>query len=170
MDVYEAIALRKSVRAFLDKPVEPEVLERILNAARIAPSARNDQEWRFVVVQDREARLRLVEAANGQQFVGEAPVVLACCGVSGGKNMRCGQDPLPIDVAIAIDHITLAAAAEGLGTCWIGSFYPEQVREILGIPEDIVIVELLPLGYPRDPSRVPKNRLSLEEIIRYDSW
>ena len=170
MDVYEAIALRKSVRAFLDRPVEQEKLERILEAARIAPSARNDQEWRFVVVREKDKRKRLVEAANSQQFVGEAPVVLVCCGVSGGKNMRCGQDPLPIDVAIAMDHITLAAAAEGLGTCWIGSFYPDKVREILGIPEAVVVVELLPLGYPRDPSRVVKSRLPLEEIVRYDSW
>jgi nitroreductase len=84
--------------------------------------------------------------------------------------MRCGQDPIPIDVAIAIDHMTLAAAAEGLGTCWIGSFYPEKVREILGIPEEIVIVELLPLGYPSDPGKVEKSRLSLDEIVKYEKW
>ena len=84
--------------------------------------------------------------------------------------MRCGQDPVPIDVAIAIDHMTLAAAAEGLGTCWVGSFYPEKVREILGIPDEIVIVELLPLGYPRDPGKAAKSRLSIDEIVKYDQW
>jgi len=84
--------------------------------------------------------------------------------------MRCGQDPVPIDVAIAIDHLTLAAVEEGLGTCWIGSFYPEKVRELCGIPEDIVIVELLALGYPKDFSPVKKNRLNLKEIVFYEKW
>jgi len=170
MDVYEAIELRKSVRAFLDKSVEKEKLDRVLEAGRAAPSARNAQEWRFLVVQDEEKRKQLVEAANGQQFVGEAPVVIVCCGVSQGRNMRCGHDPVLIDVAIAMDHMTLAAAAEGLGTCWVGSFYPEKVRKLLGIPEEIVIVELLPLGYPRDPGKTAKSRLSIDEIVKYDQW
>lgn len=170
MDVYEAVMVRKSVRSYLNKPVEKEKLGRILEAGRSAPSARNAQEWRFLVVQDEEKRRRLIDAANGQQFVGEAPIVIVCCGVQERGNMRCGQDPLPIDVAIAMDHMTLAAAAEGLGTCWIGSFYPEKVREILGIPEEIVIVELLPLGYPREPAKAAKNRLPLDEIVRYDQW
>jgi nitroreductase len=84
--------------------------------------------------------------------------------------MRCGQLSYPIDGAIAMDHLTLAAAAEGLGTCWIGSFDPAAVRDILGIPEDVEVVELMPLGYPRDPAPVEKNRLSLDEIVHYESW
>jgi nitroreductase len=84
--------------------------------------------------------------------------------------MRCGQACYPIDMAIAIDHLTLAAVAEGLGTCWIGSFDPDTVRQILGIPEEIVVVELLPLGYPKDPEPVAKSRLPLETIVRYEKW
>jgi nitroreductase len=170
MDVYEAIRRRKSVRSYLDKPVEGEKLQRVLEAARMAPSASNRQEWRFVVVTDPQKRSRLAEEAAGQRFVAEAPVVIAACAQTDGKIMRCGLACYPIDVAIAIDHLTLAAAAEGLGTCWIGSFDPEAVRRILSIPEEIVVVELLPLGYPEDPKRVGKSRLPLETIVRYESW
>ena len=170
MDVYEAIRTRKSVRSYRDKPVEKEKLVRILEAARLAPSASNRQEWRFVVVADVEKRRRLMEAAGGQEFVGEAPVVLVCCAETDGHRMRCGLECYPIDVAIAIDHITLAAVAEGLGTCWIGAFDQETVRSVLGIPPEIVVVELLPLGYPRDGSVAAKSRRALEEIVRWEAW
>jgi nitroreductase len=172
MDVYEAIRTRKSVRGFLDKAVEQDKLERLLNAARLAPSASNRQEWRLVVVTDREKRRRLAEEAAGQRFIAEAPVVIAACAETDGRLMRCGQACYPIDVAIAIDHLTLAAVAEGLGTCWIGSFDPAVVRRILGIPDQIVVVELLPLGYPRDPAPGPagKTRLPLQQIVHHEGW
>ncbi len=170
MDVYEAIETRKSVRAYLDREVEQDKLDRILRAARLAPSANNRQEWRFVVVTDRSTRERLAGEAAGQSFIAEAPVVIACCAETDGRLMRCGIQCFPIDVAIAIDHITLAAAAEGLGTCWIGSFDQDKVRGILSIPKDIVVVELLPLGYPRDPTAVQKNRLPLDTIVHRESW
>ena len=123
-----------------------------------------------MVVTEPQKRRRLGEEAAGQRFVAEAPVVIAACAQNDGKIMRCGQACYPIDVAIAIDHLTLAAAAEGLGTCWIGSFDPDVVRKILSIPEEIVVVELLPLGYPEDPSRAGKSRLPLETIVRRESW
>ena len=170
MDVYEAVSTRKSVRAFQDKDVPEETVLRLLEAARLAPSASNRQEWRFVVVTDAEKRRRLAEEAAGQRFIGEAPVVIAACAQTDGRIMRCGQACYPIDVAIAIDHLTLAAVAEGLGTCWIGSFDPEVVRRILAIPEEIEVVELLPLGYPRDPQGTTKSRLPMETIVRYESW
>ncbi len=170
MDVYEAIRTRKSVRAYLDKDVPQEVLLRILEAARLAPSAKNLQEWRFVVVRDPRTREKLARAARNQAFVAQAPVVLACCAETDGHVMTCGQACYPIDVAIAIDHITLCAVAEGLGTCWIGAFFEEKVKEILGIPPHIRVVELLPLGYPKDPSPVPKRRLPLEKIVRWERW
>jgi len=170
MEVIDAIRSRKSVRSYLDKAVEKEKLSRVLEAARMAPSASNRQEWRFVVVTDPEQRRRLAEEAAGQRFIAEAPVVTAACAQTDGRIMRCGQACYPIDVAIAVDHLTLAAVAEGLGTCWIGSFDPEAVRRILAIPKEIVVVELLPLGYPRDPQPVAKSRLPLETIVRYESW
>ncbi|HMA99767.1 MAG TPA: nitroreductase family protein, partial [Spirochaetota bacterium] len=125
MDIYQLITQRKSVRSYKEQPVPAAVLERVLEAGRMAPSAKNLQEWRFVVVQQAKQRGLLAEAANGQRFVGQAPVVIACCAVTDGHVMSCGQQCYPIDVAIAVDHLTLAAAAEGLGTCWIGAFQEE---------------------------------------------
>ena len=142
MDIYELAKTRKSVRAFEDKDVPEDVLMRILGAARMAPSAKNLQEWRFVIIRNAETRTKLIEAAKGQKFVGEAPVVIACCAETDGHVMSCGQLCYPIDVAIAIDHLTLAAVEEGLGTCWIGAFYEDMVRQILEIPKNIRVVEL----------------------------
>jgi nitroreductase len=170
MDVYETIKTRKSVRSYESREVADEVLTRILDAARIAPSANNSQEWRFVVVRNAETRRQIAEAACRQSFVGEAPVVLACCAKDNRHVMTCGQPSYPIDAAIAVDHITLCAAAEGLGTCWIGAFYEDEVKQILNIPPAIRVVALLPLGYPQDPKPVRKPRLSLERIVSYENW
>jgi len=170
MDLFEAIAARKSVREFRPDPVPDAVLERVLEAARRAPSARNGQEWRFVVARDPVARDRLGREAARQPFVALAPVVLACCAVTDNRVIRCGQLAYPIDVAIAMDHLTLAAVAEGLGTCWIGSFDEGMVRAILGIPDEVRVVQLMPLGYPVDASPVVKSRLDLREIVRYEMW
>ena len=170
MDVNEAIRTRKSVRSFLDAPVGEEVLTRVLEAARAAPSARNAQEWRFVAVRDLEARAKIAHDAARQPFIGTAPVLLACCAETDGRVMRCGQPAYPIDVAIAMDHLTLAAAAEGLGTCWIGSFDETMVKSILGIPPDIRVVQLMPLGWPSDPSPAAKSRLGLDTILHRERW
>jgi len=170
MDFYESVRRRYSVRAYRDRPVEQEKLDRILEAARLAPSARNFQECRFVVVRDKEKRSRLMEAAYGQRFVGEAPVVIACCSDTDKGVMKCGHARYTIDSGIAIEHLVLAAVAEGLGSCWIGSFQPEKVREVLDIPEHIEVVELLPIGYPAEGSKPVKGRKPMEEIVCYESW
>ncbi|KPL17365.1 MAG: nitroreductase [candidate division Zixibacteria bacterium SM23_81] len=169
MNVYEAIKTRRSIRSYEDRPVEEDKLHRILEAARLAPSASNLQEWRFVVVRDAHIRKKLMEAAKGQRFVGEASVVIACCAKTDQHVMTCGQMCYPIDVAIAIDHMTLAAVEEGLGTCWIGAFFADQVREILGIPENVPVVELLTLGYPASVPG-PSSRLPFDTIIKYERW
>jgi nitroreductase len=170
MEVYEAIRARHSVRSYQDRPVEPEKLTRVLEAARLAPSARNDQEWRFVVVTDRAKRQALATEASTQPFMAEAPVILAACAQTDGRVMRCGQQAYPIDVAIAVDHLTLAAASEGLGSCWIGAFNADRAREILGIPKKIQVVQLLLLGYPREGTVPEKKRLPLETIVHYEAW
>jgi nitroreductase len=170
MNVMEAIKTRKSVRAYSDRPVEDDKLNIILEAARLAPSANNLQEWRFVVVREKETRNKLVQDAGNQKFVGEAPIVIVACAETDGHVMKCGQLCYPIDVAIALDHMTLAAVELGLGTCWIGHFDEKKVKETLGIPEKIRIVELMPLGYPSDPSPIGKKRLPLKTIVRYEHW
>lgn len=158
------------MRAFSDQPVEHSKIEAVLEAARLAPSARNRQEWRLVVVTGEETRKQLMHAAGNQPFVGEAPVVIVCCAETAREKMTCGLESYPIDVAIAIDHMTLAAVELGLGTCWIGKFDPSAVREICGIPREIEVVELLPLGYPKDPQVTEKPRLALDEIVRWERW
>lgn len=170
MDVFEAIKKRRSIRGYLDKEIESDKLTQILEAAREAPSANNKQEARYIIVKDKETREKLCEAAKGQVFVKEAPVVIACCAKTDNHVMTCGQLCYPIDVAIAIDHMTLAAVSLGLGTCWIGAFYEDKVKEILNIPEDIKIVELLTIGYPKDYPSHPKNRLTLSEIAFNEKW
>ena len=164
MNVYEVIEVRRSVRSYQEKEVPEEVLTRILEAGRMAPSAGNRQPWKFVVVTDKETRKRLGEAANNQHFVGEAPVVIAAVGLNPEKIMSCGIPADPVDLAIAIDHMTLAAVEEGLGTCWIGAFSQEKVCEILQIPSSFKVIELLPLGYPADSPR-SRVRKPLEEIV-----
>ena len=169
MDIIEVIKERRSIRAYADRPVEREKIDRLLEAARLAPSASNRQEWRFVVVTDAEKRKALAEAANHQEFVAEAPLVIAACAEHDGHTMRCGQQSYPIDVAIAIDHMTLQAVAEGLGTCWIGAFYEDPVKKTLNIPDEIRVVELLTVGYPaHQPSA--RSRLPLEEIVHWEAW
>ncbi len=170
MDLYKAIETRKSVRAYQDKPVEKEKFSRIMAAARLAPSARNDEEWRIVAVSDTETRRKLAEASGGQMFVAEAAYVLVICTESDKRLMMCGQPAYIIDAAIITDHITLASAAEGLGTCWIGAFDAEKVKSILGIPKEIETIAVLPLGYPEDPAAVSKHRRPLEEILCYERW
>ncbi len=168
--VIEAIKLRKSVRSWEDRPIEEEKLAAVLEAARLAPSASNRQEWRFVVVREAATRKKLASAANNQAFVGEAPVVLACCAESDNHRMSCGQLCYPIDLAIAIDHIALAAVELGLGTCWIGAFQEDKVKALLGIPDEVRVVELLPLGYPADPSPKEKKRKPLDDLVHWDRW
>ena len=170
MTVTEAIKLRKSVRSFEDRPVEEAELKTVLEAARLAPSASNRQEWRFVVVRDEKMRKQLAAAASDQTFVGEAPVVIACCAETDNHRMKCGQLCYPIDVAIAIDHMTLAAVELGLGTCWIGAFDEGRVKQLLGIPDEIRVVELLSMGYPKEPSAKAKTRKPLERIVHWERW
>jgi len=170
MDVYEAIRVRQSVREFERKDIPEETLMRLLGAARLAPSANNRQEWRFVVVRNPEIRRKLAVAARNQSFVGEAPVVLACCAETDEHKMACGQLCYPIDVAIAMDHFTLCAAAEGLGTCWIGAFDEAQVKDILGIPPGIRVVELMPVGYPKNLASASKSRISLDKMVKRERW
>jgi nitroreductase len=168
MTVIEAIRNRYSCRSYRDKPVEKEKLDNILEAVRLAPSAKNLQDWRLVVVTDKQTRHKLAEAANNQAFVAQAPAVIAACSNS-NHVMRCGQAVGPIDVAIALEHICLEATELGLATCWVGSFYPDKVRAVLGIPQDVAVIELMALGYPADEKK-QTSREPVESIVCYEKW
>jgi nitroreductase len=171
MDIYEAIKERTSVRSYRTAPVEAEKLNRILDAARLAPSGKNGQPWIFIVVKDKETREKLVPACKGQKFVGEAPVVIVACGREELAYTKMGGywNSLPVDIGIALEHLMLAAASEGLGTCWIGAFMEEEVRAILGVPEEVKIVALTPVGYPAGEKKM-RPRKNLDEIVCHEKW
>jgi nitroreductase len=164
MDVFTAINRRRSVRAYKTAEVEDEKLKKVLEAARLSPSASNRQDWKFIVVRDPETRKKLVRAAFGQSFIGEAPVVIAACGTEPEAVMACGQPTYTVDVSIACALMILQACELGLGTCWIGAFKEDEVKKILKIPEPIRVVALISLGYPdEDPSQ--RSRKDSDEIV-----
>ena len=169
MDIYEAIEKRYSVRKYEPKDVEDQKLRRVLDAGRNAPSAHNRQEWKFIVVRDAETRGALADAAE-QEWMKAAPVILAVVGLAKGKMMYCDVPMDPIDCSIAIDHMTLAAVAEGLGTCWIGYFQQEPCKKILSVPDSCWIIELMTLGYPAGPPKTDKPRKPFEEVVCFEKF
>ncbi len=168
MNVSEAIRKRYSCRAYQEKTIEKDKLDQILESARLAPSAKNLQDWRFVVVTDKEIKSKVAHATNRPHIFEKAGAIIAACS-NCDEIMRCGQAVGPIDVSIALEHIALQATELGLGSCWIGSFETEKVRSILGIPADINIIELMTIGYPADEPETP-NREPKEKIVCYDKW
>ncbi|MCK4624908.1 MAG: nitroreductase family protein [Phycisphaerae bacterium] len=169
MELYEAIKKRYSVRAYQDKPVEQEKLDRIFEAVRQAPSANNRQPWKFVIVREAGIRGKLVGACHDQAFVGEAAVVIAGVGLAPDRTMACGVPSDPVDLGIAMEHIALAAVDEGLGTCWIGSFDQDQIHELLGIPAEATVIEVMTLGYPAGEPKY-HDRKGMDEIVSYEKF
>lgn len=169
MDVFTAIEGRRSIRKYKTTPVEEDKINKILNSVRFAPSAANVQNWKFVVVRDENTRKGLAEAARGQSFVAEAPVVIVACGTEVDNVMVCGQFRYNINVSIAVTHIILAAYELGLGTCWLGRFEEDKVKKLLNIPENVRVVTMTPLGYPAEVAKL-KPRKSLAEIVSYESY
>jgi nitroreductase len=174
MDLFKAIERRRSIREFKPNPVAKEDLKRILEAGRLAPSGGNLQPWYFIIVKDLETKRALSMAANNQKFIADADVVIIALGDPGTESKTpyklsaatifYMQDPM-----IAIEHMVLAAAALGYGTCWIGAFNEEEVKRILKIPENPVVVALLPVGVP-DEDPQPRPRKALAQIFFEESY
>lgn len=163
MDVFKAIKSRRSVRAYQDKEIPDETLAQILEAARLAPSARNLQGYKFVVIKDKE-KIEKIAEINKAPFVAQAPVVLLC--VSSGLQNKYHL----IDLAIAVDHITLAAWVLGIGSCWVGGIgASEELSKIIDAPKDTVPAVILPLGFPAD-REIPKRRKEIGEIVSYEKY
>ncbi len=162
MEVEEAIKARRSVRKYEKRPIPDDVLSSLLEAARLAPSSNNKQRWSMVVVADDPTKQRLVPASGNQKFVGECSAyIVAVCDP--------GASYSSMDIAIALDHLSLRAVELGLGTCWIGFFEPDKIRDVLGIPSDREIPICMTVGYP---SVVPaaRNRKRSEELFHIDRW
>lgn len=167
--VLEAIKKRQSVRSYQDKEIQEDVLQQVLEAGRLAPSACNNQLWKFIVVKDKNLKEKLIPACKNQEFAGEASVVIVGCAINPSYKMSNGKYSYSIDLAIALDHMSLEATSLGLGTCWIGAFYQDQVKEILAIPENISIVALMSVGYPKELGS-KTGRKPLSEIICYNKY
>ena len=193
MDVMDAIQKRRSVRKYKPDEIPEDVLDKLLNAMRLAPSGKNRQPWKFIVVRDKATKAKLAEACNGQKWIAEAPVVIVACGSEKEAAVRYYRDGqaiigvgwdieeemengaieyescVSIDLAIALDHLTLAAVEEGLGTCWIGALNENQVKELLSVPDDMRAALVMPIGYPVSwPDARPRK--PIEEIVCYERY
>lgn len=169
MDFFSVIENRYSVRGYRPDPVEPETLDQVLEAARRAPTACNLQPFQLIVIR-RDGREKDLERIYAKQWFRQAPIVIGICAVPEGAWRRHdGKNYADVDATIVMDHLILAAAALGLGTCWVGAFDVPATREILGIPDDVEPIAFTPLGYP-DQERAPFKRKSIEELVRFDHW
>jgi nitroreductase len=169
MDFSTLIKKRYSVRGYRSEPVEKEMLEQVLDAARLAPTASNRQPFRIIVAQTERRREEIRRMYDRDWFV-EAPTVICVCGVkSEAWISRGGMNYVYVDVAIVMDHIILAATDLGLGTCWVGAFEKDVAREVFRLPDDLEPVVMTPLGYAADQPE-PKERRSIEELVRYERW
>jgi nitroreductase len=169
MEFSELIKKRYSVRAYKPDPVEDEVLSQVLEAARLAPTATNRQPFQLIVIHTagREAELGCIYKRDW--FV-QAPLIICICGIPAqGWTRRDGRNYTDVDVAIAMDHLILAATDVGLGTCWVGAFDPTAAREVLNLPDGVEPIAFTPLGYPADQPK-PKKRKALSELVRYERW
>jgi nitroreductase len=170
MEFSELIAARYSVRAYLPDPVEDEKLFHVLEAARLAPTAANRQPFQLVVVHTAGRQAEIGRIYHRPWFV-QGPLVIAVCAISSQAWVRESDrfNARLIDATIVADHLILAAANLGLGTCWIANFNVNAAREVLSLPDDVEPVIFTPLGYPADqPS--PKTRKTLAELVRYEHW
>jgi len=169
VDFFETIAARYSVRGYKPDPVPDELLDKVLEAARRAPTAANRQPFRLVVVQTRGREEELARV-YGRPWFTQAPLVVAVIAVPGEAWRRMDDKPYhEVDAAIAMDHLILAATALGLGTCWIAAFDPAAAREVLGLPDDVEPIAFTPLGWPDKEPR-GTGRRPLAELVKRERW
>ncbi len=165
MDFYETINTRRSIRAYKNDPVENDKLGRILNAMRVAPTAANRQPLSLIVVKNEQVKHKLKNAYSQEWFYTAPIIVCACALPDVAWKRNDGKRYVDVDIAIAMDHLILAAHAEGLGTCWIAAFKPDVVKDVLSIPDNLEPVILTPLGYP-EVIPGPTSRKPLGEMVR----
>lgn len=184
MDVFEAIRTRRSIRRFLDKHVEEEKLQTILEAIRMSPSWANFQCWRFIVVRDQATREKISGLSYVESFfaplgykanpskkgLAEAPVVIVACADPSQSGVLWDQHYYMTDVGIAAQNLMLAACALELGSVFVGVFDEEKLRNLLNIPSNIRIVGLFPIGYPKEEKKEGPQRKPLNEIVFYEQW
>jgi nitroreductase len=171
MRVLREIVESRNCTAFSDDPVDSAVLERILEAGRLSPSAKNRQPWRFIVAQSPQVRERLFSASYQQDHVGQAPVIIALCTTNVDYRMPNGQYSYPMDIAMAASFMLLQAESEGLGSSMIGTYDEAEVKDILSVPYSMRVPLLLLLGKKKEQGQlIEKERKRLSRIVAYDHW
>lgn len=175
------IKMRRSIRKYIDKPIEDEKIIRLIESARLAPSGDNTQPWHFIVVKSQLSRQRLAEASHKQKWMLSSPVFIVCvadirCRIKEDINISLNEDSPQIelkqiirDTSISIEHMLLEASNLELGTCWVAWFTQEKIRPILNIPNDKYVVGIITLGYP-DETPKARPRKEIKEIIHYENW
>lgn len=163
--VVETIKKRHSVRKYLDKPIPKEILKEMVNVGRMAPTARNEQPWEFVVVTDRELLKKVGETTDHGKFIRDAGAcIVVCC-----KDTKYFLE----DGSAATENVILAAESFGLGSCWVAGHkkaYCEDVKKILGIPNELIIISFISLGYPNPNDKNIKSKRSVDEVIHWDKY
>jgi nitroreductase len=170
LDVFEAVRTRRSIRKYMDKPVEKEKLLKILEAARLSPSAVNNQPWHFIAVTNEAVRMKLLSAYNREWFVKAPVIIVECAFPSEGWSRQDGEEYWKVDAAIAMQSMVLVAHELGLGTCWVAAFKEERVKEALGIPDEARLIAMTPVGYPAEKKGPVTERKPAEQIIHFDHW
>lgn len=171
MEVLEAAKATRSVSKFLPTPVPEQKVQAVMNAARLAMSVDNLQPWKFVVVYDEELKRKLAGACSNGRAMADAPLILVACARMDEAVSTVGgyMNSFPLDLGVAIGHLTLAATSEGLGTSWAFAFNEDKVKAILGIPPDAKVIGLTPLGFP-EVLPPPTGRKHLSEILSYNKY
>ena len=170
MEFTRLIRERYSVRAYTKREIPPDVLERVLDAFILAPTAANRQPFGLVVIETEGREEELRRVYRNDWFAQQPPLVVCVCTTPDTAwTRRDGKNYSDVDAAIAMDHLILAAANEGLGTCWIGAFDPVAAKSVLDLPEGVEPIAFTPLGYPADTAG-PKRRRALEKLVHYDRW
>ncbi len=167
----DVIDSRKSIRSYKSDSIEEDKLSYILNAFRKAPSAKNIQPWKLIIIKDEKKKNDLAIACKNQTFIAEAPLIIVACANEDEAYSTLGgyMSSYAVDTALALEHLILAATEKGLGTCWIGAFKEKLVKDLLNIPEKTRVVALTPVGYPAEEGR-NRTRKPLSEIICYDRY
>ena len=168
MEVIEAIKTRRSIRKFKSEPLQEEHLKKILKAAQQAPSAGNKQPWQFIVVRDPDTKARLGKIARNQTWISKASVIIVALAMD-KKSPQIYEKWAERDVMIAVEHMVLSAWSLGYGTCWIGAFTEKDIKDLLGIPQEMTVINLLPIGVP-DVNPEKRSRKPFEEIFHYEKY
>lgn len=168
MEFMEVVKKRRSIRKYKSVPVPDEYLKTVLEAARLAPSPKNRQCWQYIIVTDQGMKAKIAGEEN--KWLSEAPIIIVACINPEESGRKPGTDTYMLDIGISLEHLILAATDLGLGTCWIGAFDEKQVKEALGVPDEIRVIAYTPLGYRAEVKDKVFARKPLGDIVFYERY